>query len=122
MTLEERLKSMTKRDRLEYAIKEALKACGSEFKIKGTVIDISGIENISIISLKGYDSDGNELDDSNLELCASANFEVAANLIIKVNGNDYQNIFYKCISSKFIKVEYSNEQYSGEIDKHVSVK
>lgn len=122
MTLEERLKSMTKRDRLEYAIKEALKVCGSEFKIKGTATDVSGIENITIISLKGYDSDGNELDDSNLELCASASFEVAANLIIKVNENDYQSIFYKCISSKFIKVEYSNEKYSGEIDKHISVK
>ena len=100
MTLKERLKSMTKRERLEYAIKEALKACDSEFKIKGIVTDISGIENISIISLKGYDSNGKELDDSNLELCASANFEVAANLIINVNENDYQNIFYKCILTK----------------------
>lgn len=121
MTLEERIKSMTKRERLEYAIREALMKCNSKFKIKGKITEISGIENISVVSLKGYDSNGNDIDDSNLELCASADFKVSANLSIKVNENDSQNEYYSNISSSFIKVKYSDDNFSGEIDENVSV-
>lgn len=121
MTLEERIKSMTKVQRLEHAIVNALKECDSIFKKNGTVINVSKIASAQTTLIVAYDVNGNALDDSTLELCNSAIFEGTVSLVAKLDNGDT----FECpekISSTFIDVKYDDGKFTGKIAENISVK
>lgn len=120
MTPEERIKSMTKKQRIEHAIGNALRECDSVFKENGKVISVCKITSPQPKLVAGYDLDGNKLDDSCLELCSYAMFEGTANLTVEL-GNHESIECHKKISSTFTDVKYNDGKFTGQISKNVSV-
>lgn len=121
MTMEERIKAMTKKQRLEHAISNALREYDGVFKKNGTVINVCKITSPNITLIAGYDVNRNTLDDSDLEMCASATFEGAVSLAAKLDNDDTFECTEK-ISSTFIDVKYNDGMFTGQISKYVSVK